>query len=110
MTNIWDDDEALETSVTVDRKRVSKREVPLGREFIESGRLWQTTLGTPIDFDRVLVGDRFKFGDAWGVKRSSYQTNALARNLPFGKILSQEIKVESGQKVKLLEVNDRGAA
>ena len=87
---------------------VDKCDVPLGREFVEEGRLYQA-LASPTTYGQVPLGGRYRHGDEWYYKDAS-GPKPLNPNLPFGRPFHRQHERVPGEseRVVVLEVVDRG--
>ena len=86
-------------------------DVPLGKEYVEGGRVYQTSKA-PSEYGRVPVGRRFRYGDNWFYRSdSSAVAKRLEPNMPFGKpSLKRGRDFGTSERVDILEISYRGVA
>ena len=86
-------------------------DVPLGKEYIQEGRIYQTSKA-PSEYGRVPIGRRFRYGDNWFYRsNSSAVAKRLEPNMPFGKpSLKRGRDFGPSERVDILEISDRGVA
>ena len=108
MTNSVDESAKM---VLVGRTLVPKYDVPLGKEYAEDDRVYQTTV-TPGTYTDVLVGGRFRYGDKWFYKDEMVGAMPVEPNMPFGHpfFLRHWRGIVGGERVSILQVEDRGPA
>ena len=106
----WDRDLECDVLVMLHGTQIKKKDVPLGKEFAQDGRIFQTSLGSGIKLDLVPLNGTFKFGDEWCAKMSPSTSYALVPNGPFGRSTSKSMSISPEQMVRPLVVDDRGPA
>ena len=104
----WDRDLECDVLVMLHGTQIKKKDVPLGKDFAQDGRIFQTSLGSGIKLDLVPLNGTFKFGDEWCAKMSPSTSYALVPNGPFGRSTSKSMSIRPDQMVRPLVVDDRG--
>lgn len=109
MVGTIDESEAL---VKLGKTTVPLRDVPLGREFVRDGIVYQAT-ATPTIYGKVPIGSYFRHGDDWLYRRNAneYEANQVYPNMPFGKPSLLQIKrIKPTDRVHIRNVEKRGPA
>ena len=98
-----------EKTVHLNGTEVQKCHVPLGKEFVENGRLYQS-LANRTTYGKVPFGSRYRHGDEWYYKHPA-GPKPLNPNMPFGcPFYRQRERVpHESERVAILEVIDRGS-
>ncbi|MDB5237834.1 MAG: hypothetical protein JWM46_104 [Candidatus Kaiserbacteria bacterium] len=104
---VWERDTACSKIVTLCGMQVTKKDVPLGKEFIEDGHTYQATMGPPTKFDCVPLNSTFKLGDTWCARMTPGASYSLEPNRPFGISTSNCVVVRPDQMVRILVVDRR---
>lgn len=86
------------------------RDIPLGKEFVEGGRLYQTS-ASPSRFGVVPLKGRFKSGDKWYARiDGSGRAVELHPNMPFGRPSHVRQTFHTSSAVRILELDERRPA
>lgn len=93
--------------VRVGGKMMRKYQVGLGREFVEDGRVYQTTVSAGT-YAHVEPGMRFRWHDDWYYEDPRYGMMLLEPNMPFGVPRPRRRALPYSDSVSILTVEDRG--
>ena len=104
----WDRDLECDVLVMLHGTQIKKKDVPLGKEFAQDGRIFQTSLGSGIKLDLVPLNGTFKFGDEWCAKMSPSTSYALVPNGPFGRSTSAPSSLTIGDYSNRSHIDDPG--
>jgi|GEM_PF-6603456 len=102
------DQEECEVRVQWRGQTVRKSEVPLGREFIENERIYQTS-ASPSTYEKIASRSRFRYGDTWYYKDSAGDALPLEPNQPFGRpyFVRGSRAFQGGERIMVLSVEER---
>ena len=83
------------------------QDVPVGREFVTGGRVYQLTT-SPLQFDRVPVGSRFRRDDIWYKRTGPCESRILDPNMPLADTGGISVNIGKLTRVFLVEITLRG--
>lgn len=93
--------------VRIGRTDCFMQDVPVGREFVTDGRVYQLTT-SPLQFDRVPIGARFRRDDIWYKRTGPCESRILDPNMPLADTGGISVNIGKLTRVFLVEVTLRG--
>ncbi|MBP9757181.1 MAG: hypothetical protein KBD06_01115 [Candidatus Pacebacteria bacterium] len=95
------------TEARIGKRKCRMQDVPMGREFAVGGRVYQLT-SSPVQFDRVAIGSRFRRDDIWYKRTGPCESRILDPNMPLADPGGITVNIGKLTRVFLVEFTLRG--